>query len=94
MKKNNKSENREEEDIEKMTLYRENDATFSEFQFTDLSHQTLFLAGQTLVIHDDLSIVVLNPVEPVTAVVIVLRKLTLKEILFDLQHVDLMLHTS
>jgi len=72
---------------------REEDATYSMFKFTDPEHQGLLLQSQPMLIHDDLSIVVLNPVEPVTAVVIVLRKLTLKEILFDLQHVDLMLHT-
>ena len=93
MKKNNKSENREEEDIEKMTLYRENDATFSEFQFTDLSHQRLFLASQPLFIHDDCSKVVLKPMGPITAEIIVLRNLTLQQILFDLQEVDLMLNT-
>ena len=66
-----------------MTLHRD-DTTYSVFQFTDLSQQRLFLANQLLLIHDDLSIVVLNPVGTLTAVIIVLRDLAFEETLLNL----------
>jgi len=66
-----------------MTLHKENDATYSMFQFTDLSQQGLLLTDKPLLIHHDLSIMILNPVGTLTAV-IVLRDLAFEETLLNL----------
>ena len=62
-----------------MTLHKENGATYSVFQFTDLSLQGLLLTDKPLLIHDDLSIVILNPVGTLTAVIIVLGELAFQQ---------------